>query len=74
MTTTQECSRKKAAWDVFKKQLVIDTEDNKEQWNELILHNSTENLERAAKTLTKSIKKAADTHAPPHNITPKSNP
>lgn len=74
MPTTQKYNLKKVAWDKFNAQLASDTEDNKEQWNELILHNTIGNLEVAAKALINTINKATDSHTLLHNISPRSKP
>lgn len=72
--TTQKYNWKKVAWDKFKEQLVTDAENTKELRIKLILYNTTENLQDAARTLMKSIKKAADAHALSHNILPRTEP
>lgn len=71
---TKKYNWKKATWDEFKKQLTTEADDIKELWNELTLHNTTENQETAAKTLTNIIKKAVNEHVPPHTISPRSKP
>lgn len=49
-------------------------EERKEEWNLLLLHNKTENLNTVAELLTNDIREAANLYAPPHNISPRSKP
>lgn len=67
MPRTQKLNCKSVARDKFE-ELAEGADNNKELWNKLILHNTTKNLKREADTLTKTVKKAAEAHAPPHNI------
>lgn len=68
--TTQKYNWKKVIRKKFQQYFSQIAEQTKEWWDKIINYNSEENMEKAARILTKDIKEAPDLHAPPHNISP----
>lgn len=72
--TSRRYNWKKTQWEKFNEQLTTEAEETEEEWTRPIIHPTAENLAQAVEAFTGIIKNAADIHALPNNLFPRSKP